>query len=96
MTEPRKRIDVTPEQAYAIVVGALDVFASMSPGVNARIVRDFGPDGKGYGKFPTVDPRALLTLRTALEDARPGIVVDVIERTQADRLATRRAARGEK
>lgn len=90
----RKRFDLTPEEAYDIVVAALNIAAGISPRVHQRMRRDYGPDGPGYGKFVTVNPRALVALWDALDAARPGMVADVVERAHGERLAERTRGNG--
>lgn len=71
-----RSIDITPEQAYALMVAALDVVGSVSRAVHTRIARDVDA-GRG-GASPSVRARDLVALRRTLDVIRPGITDKVI------------------
>jgi hypothetical protein len=66
--ELTKSFDLTPEEAYDLVVAALDVVTSVSPNVRRRI------RAGSYMSSPTIHQAKLLLLMDTLEKIRPGMV----------------------
>lgn len=84
-----KTYDLTPEQAYRLVLTALDVVGSVSSGVHDRIKRD-ADDGR-VGSNPSVSAKALVALRQVLNDLGSGGLADrVITETHAPEPSAQR------
>lgn len=83
--------DITPQEAYALVIAALDVVGGVSPGVHARCRRDMAK--RGYSAYPGIRPGDLVKLVDVLNALRPGMADRVIAVEEGQRQEWRKRQR---
>ena len=85
-----KTYELTPEQAYQLMIAALDVVGGISGGVHARIRRAVDT-GKGTS-YPTVPYERIVRLVDTLNTISPGIADRVIMQEEAQRIESKARA----
>lgn len=87
MAPKQKTFNITPEQAYELVLAALDVVGGVSPSTHDRISR------KGNRSCPGVRARDLVELRRVLNNLGSGGLADTVITREHEQRQKARASR---